>query len=242
MATGTDLLVAALIFGGIGLFLVGAGLREAYLAFRLWRIRPVPIGGLDEAAGTVTVSGTVERLDETVRAPLTGTDCLGYAWRVLGVQTTRGFDGRIEQSYHQLGTGRKAVRFRLHDPTGSVVVDPDGAALRLQEEHVVDPVDDPVGRRAGTLPGVDFDGPRQYYEARIDEGETVVVQAGVRPSDDPRLDVERVGVQLSGRGMYVSDTGQRQAMRRSAGAAALSLVLGLAALAVLAVIVGVVPL
>lgn len=238
MVPGGDPLVPVLVVGGIGLFLLGAGLREAYLAVRLWRVRPIPIAELDRAVGTVTVAGTAERIDGTVRAPLTGTDCLGYAWRVLGVRTTRGFDGRIERSFHQLGTDRDAVRFRLGDYSGSVVVDPAGATLRLTEEQVVDPVDDPVDRGRISAGGFDHDGPRQYYEARIDEGETVVVQGTVRPAEDPRLDVEELGVQLSGRGTYVADTDRPRALRRSAGAAAASTALGLAALAVAVVLVG----
>ena len=237
-----DLLVPMLISGGIGLFLVGAGLREAYLAVRLWRIRPVPIGELDGASGTVSVVGTVEPIDETVRAPLTGTECLGYAWRVLGVQTTRGFDGRVEQSFHQLGSGREAVRFRLVDYSGSVVVDPTGASLRLTEEHVTDPVGDPVERTGISLATVSHDGPRQYYEARIDDGETIVVQGTPGPAADPVLDVERLGVQLSGRGTYISDASRAQALWRTAGAAAVSLALGLAALGASAVLSGLIPL
>lgn len=143
MALADGLLVPALIIGGIGLFLVAAGLREAYFAVRLWRIRPVPIGELGRASGTVTVAGEAERIDETLRAPLTGTECLGYAWRVLGVRTTRGFDGRIEQSFHQLATGREAVRFRLGDHSGSVVVDPRGGDAAAERG---------VDRRPGVRP------------------------------------------------------------------------------------------
>ncbi|MBX0322898.1 hypothetical protein EGH21_07620 [Halomicroarcula sp. F13] len=93
MAIGEDLLVPTLIVGGIGLFLLGAGLREAYLTVRLWRRRAVPIGDLGEASGTVTVTGRAERIDETRRAPLSGRDCLAYAWRIVGLRTVRGFDG-----------------------------------------------------------------------------------------------------------------------------------------------------
>ncbi|WP_152041918.1 hypothetical protein [Salinigranum salinum] len=242
MAVGGDLLVAVLITGGIGLFLLGAGLREAYLAVRLWRKRAVPIGELDDASGTVTVSGRAERIDETVRGPLTGRDCLGYAWRVVGLRTVRGFDGRVEQSFHQLGRGQEAVRFRLRDYSGSVVVDPVGATLRLNEEHVTDPVRDPVERGDVSLSGLSHDGPRQYYEARIDDGETIVVQGRVQPTADPRLDVEKIGVQLSGRGLYIADSDRSRAVRRSALAAVVSLLLGFGALAVLALIVGVGPL
>lgn len=242
MVVNDDLFVPILIFGGIGLFLVGAGLREAYLAVRLWRIRPVPIGELDQASGTVTIVGRAEPIDETLRAPLTGTECLGYVWRVLGVQTTQGFDGRVEQSYHQLETGRETVRFRLTDYAGSVVVEPTGATLRLTEEQVTDPVSDPVERNNVSLAGVSHDGPRQYYEARIDDGETIVVQGTVRPAEAPQFDVEKLGVTLSGRGMFVADSDRNHAVRRSVGAAIVSLSLGLIVLGVLAVLVGAVPL
>ncbi|MBX0322899.1 hypothetical protein EGH21_07625 [Halomicroarcula sp. F13] len=132
------------------------------------------------------------------------------------------------------------MRFRLSDYSGSVV-DPSEATLRLNEAQVSDPVRDPVGRNDVSLAGVSHDGPRQYYEARVDEGETIVVQGRLRPSDDARLDVEKIGVQLSGRGLYIADSDRSQAIRRSALAAGVSLVLGTAALAVLAVLLGVVP-
>lgn len=241
MVVGDEFLVPVLIVGGIGLFLFGAGLREAYLAIRLWRRRAVPIGELDSASGTVTVAGRAERIDETVRAPLTGRDCLGYAWRIVGLRTVRGLDGRVEQSFHQLGRGQEAVRFRLGDDSGSVVVDPAGATLRLNEEHVADPLRDPIDRGEVSLTGVTHDGPRQYYEARIDDGETIVVQGSVRPSEEPRLDVEKIGLQLSGRGLYIADTDRSHAIRRSAVASVVSLLLGSAALGILAVLLGLVP-
>lgn len=242
MALGGDLIVPLLIIGGIGLFLVAAGLREAYRAVRLWRIRPIPIGDLAQASGMVTVTGTGERLNDTVRAPLTDTECLGYAWRVLGVQTIRGGDGRLDQSFHQLGRGQDAVRFRLADYSGSVIVDPAGATLRLKEDQISDPVGDPVERAGVSLEGFNHDGPRQYYEARIDDGETIVVQGRVQPMEDIQLDVEKIGVQLSGRGMYIADSSRERALRRAVGAAFVSVLLGALALGVLAVLMGWIPL
>jgi hypothetical protein len=240
MVLGSDLFVPALVVGGIGAFLVAAGLREAVRAVRLWRSRPIPVSELGGASGTVTVAGTAERIDETVRAPLTGTPCLGYAWRVLGVRTTRGFDGSVERSFHQLGTGRELTTFRLADYSGSVVVDPTGATLRLNEDHVTDPVGDPVARE-GVSWGFGDDGPRQYYEARIDDGETLLVQGVVRSAEDSVLDVEKLGVQLSGGDLYIADTDRAGALRKAIGAAAVSCALGLAALGVLAVLLGVGP-
>ncbi|WP_284012346.1 hypothetical protein [Halobaculum litoreum] len=79
MVLGDAPLVPVAIAGGIGLFLLAAGLREGYRTVGLWRSRPVAIGDLSAASGAVTVSGRAERLDATTRAPLTGTDCLAYA-------------------------------------------------------------------------------------------------------------------------------------------------------------------
>lgn len=131
MVIGGELPVPSLIAG----FLLGAGLREAYRAVRLWRRRPVPIGELGRVSGTVTVAGTAERIDDPVRAPLTGTACLGDTWCVL--------------------------------------------------------------------------------------------------------DVAKLGVELSGRDLFIADTDRTGALRRSVGTAVVSVVLGLAALAVLAVPLGV---
>lgn len=226
------------IFLGIGLFLTAAGLREAYRAVKIWRQRPVPIGELDRVSGDVLVSGTVERIEKTVRAPVSGQDCLAYVWRSVGLQTTYGFDGRVERSYHQLDRGTGGTRFRVRDYSGSVVVDPQGASLRLAEELIEDPVDDPTQ----TIRELSFDpfdgapGTRQLYESRLDEGETVVIQGRLTAAEDPEIDIERLGVQLSGRGLYIADTTQRSAGRQATRAAVVSLSLGLVILAVLGVL------
>ena len=229
-------LPAALVFAGIGLFLLGAGLREAVRALGLRRTRPTPISALDAADGRVVVTGVARRADRSLTAPFTGRDCLAYGWHVEAVAVERGPDGaRFRRDV--VDRGREAAPFLVDDGTGTVLVDPAGADLRLAEAWVEDYTPDPADRgdlvfEQGAIPGGERYDPH-YYEARLDEGETVTVHGTVR-ADAEGLRAGRIGIRIAGRGTLVSDVDDRTAARRSLRAAAVSIVLGVIVLAALA--------
>lgn len=230
---------AVLIFAGIGLFLVGAGLREAIRAVRLRRTAPTPISALSGGGGRVgrvVVTGVARRTDRTVTAPFTGRDCFAYSWHVDAVTTERGPDG-IRFRRNVVDRGREAVPFLVDDGTGTVLVDPNGADLRLAEAWVEDYEPDPADRGdlvfdTGAFPGFEQYDPH-YYEARLDEGETVSVHGTVR-ADGEELRAGRVGVRIAGRGTLVSDVDDEVVARRSLRAAVVSIALGVVVLAALA--------
>lgn len=229
-------LEAILIFAGIGLFLFGAGVREAIRAVRLRRTAPVPVSGLSEASGRVVVTGVARKADRTVRAPFTDRDCLAYSWHVDAVTTERGPDG-VRFRRNVVDRGREAVPFLVDDGTGSVLVDPKGSDLRLAEAWVEDYRPDPADRGdlvfdTGAFPGWEQYDPH-YHEARLDEGETVAVHGTVE-ADTGGIRAGRVGVRIAGRGTLVSDVDDRTMARRSLHAAAVSVTLGAVVLAALA--------
>jgi hypothetical protein len=229
-------LPAVLIFAGIGLFLLGAGVREGIRALRLRRTEPTPVSALDDASGRIVVTGIARRADRTVTAPFTGRDCLAYSWHVDAVTTERGPDG-VRFRRNVVDRGREAVPFRVDDGTGTVLVDPAGADLRLAEAWVEEYDPDPADRgdlvfEAGAFPGWEQHDPH-YYEARLDAGETVSVH-GTVGSDADGLRAGRVGLRIAGRGTLVSDVDDSTMARRSLRAAVVSIVLGVVVLAALA--------
>jgi hypothetical protein len=230
------------VFGLVGLGLVAIAAREAWLGLRYRARGPTPIGSLGDATGRVVVSGVARRVDDVVRAPVTGRDCLAYAWRVSDLRTVRSPGGEIRTERATVGRGRDSVAFLVEDDTGSVRVDPAGAEFRLAEEWVRDPADDPLDR-ADVLTGLDPLGSetraREYFESRLDEGETVTVRGRVGPEEDLRA-VRQVGVRITGGGTLVEDATPGAAAGRAFRRAAYAGVSGLAVLAILAVLLGVV--
>lgn len=230
------------VFGLIGIVLVGLGLREVWLALRFRSLRPTPIGELSEASGRVSVTGVAQRADDVVTAPITGGDCLAYAWRVSDLRTVRGIDGSIETRRSNVGSGRDSVPFLVEDDTGSVLVDPSGAELRFAEAWVRDPVGDPVGR-ADVLTGADSFGgearAREYYESRLDEGETVTVRGHVTADDS--LSARRLGVRITGGGTLIEDATPGAAASRALRRAAYSGGAGLFMLVILLFLLGIAP-
>lgn len=227
-------LEATLIFAAIGLFLLGAGGREAVRAVRLRRTDATPVSALTETSGRVVVTGIARPADGTVTAPFSQQACLAHSWHVDALN--REFDGDgVRYRRGVVDRGRGAVPFIVDDGSGTVLVDPAGADLRLAEAWVPDYAPDPGARDTldlASLRRLAGESDPRYYEARLDEGETVTVH-GVVERDGEGLRAGRVGVRISGRGTLVSDVDDRTAARRSTRAAAVSIVLGLVVLGAL---------
>lgn len=104
------------------------GLLELRLAW--WILRDDPDSVLDAPnEGPIELVGVAEADDRTLRAPFTETECLAYEYEVEREQHTK--NGR---TWDQIASGRDAVPFRLTDDTGSVLVEPPGADIRLERE------------------------------------------------------------------------------------------------------------
>lgn len=133
-----------LLVGGaalVGVVLVLLAFRELLVAVRYRSRRPTPISTLTSDSGRVVVSGVARSTGETLTAPITGEPCLAYAWRVTDVLVGGSFDQspQTQGRPHNVGIGRDTRTFRIDDGTGSVLVEADGAELRLAEEWVEDP-------------------------------------------------------------------------------------------------------
>jgi hypothetical protein len=163
-------LEATLIFAAIGLFLLGAGVREALRAYHLRRTDAAPVSALSDASGRVLVTGIARRADDTVTAPFTGRESLAHLWRVEAL-TREWSNDDVRHRWSVVDRGRGATQFLVDDGTGSGLVDPKGADLRLAEAWVPDYEPDPAAR--DTL-DIDFASIRRlagesdakYYEAR----------------------------------------------------------------------------
>lgn len=219
---------AVLIFAAIGLFLFGAGVREALRAYRLRRTGTTPVSALSAASGRVVVTGIARRADRTVTAPFTRREALAHSWHVEALTREWSNDG-VRHRWSQVDRGKGAVPFLVDDGTGTVLVDPDGATLRLAEAWVPDYEPDPGERDTldldfGSLRQLAGESDPRYYEARLDEGETVTVHGTVGADDG--IDAGRVALRISGRGTLVSDVDDRTAAKRSLRAAVVSLSLG----------------
>lgn len=236
-------LPVSLAFGAAGAALVLLGVRDVWRALRYRYRRPTQINRLDDRSGRVTVSGVARRADDALTAPLSGRNCLGYAWRTAEFRTMRSLDGSIDNWGERGASGRDAVPFVVEDGTGSVLVDPTNAELRLAEEWVRDPVDapdlpdeDPSARDLiEDLLGIRTHSVR-YYESRLDEGETVTVRGRVAP-DAESFAARRIALSISGSDTLVEDATPGAASGRSLRTAAMSLGSGLFVLAAVAVFV-----
>ena len=78
----------------------------------------------------VRSNSSASRTDgQTLRSPFTDTECLAYEYEVQEERNTQ-----HGQSWERIASGREAVPFRLRDETGSVLVEPPGADIRLDRE------------------------------------------------------------------------------------------------------------
>lgn len=145
---------AAAVLGGVGLLVVADGLRSLR---DYWRFRhpATPVYSIVPGTEPVEVDGVATpRSDEDlVRSPFTDTPCLICAYTVEAYYSTtpqtddRLFDPRDfvrPSGWTEVHSGIRAVSFYVDDGTGKILVDPDGAALRLStHETTISDGDEP---------------------------------------------------------------------------------------------------
>lgn len=169
------------------------GALELRLAWRILRADPDSV--LDAPnEGPVELVGSAEPDETTLRSPFTDTECLCYEYEVEEERNTK--NGR---SWETIASGRRLAPFRLKDDTGSVLVEPAGADLRLGREARI-PVDggerppDEITRFIERDDRVDDQDrsidlklfelktgkDRRYVEKRLDVGETIHVLGTAR--------------------------------------------------------------
>lgn len=246
LQAGFVALAIGAVFAVIGLAAVAFGGRDLATAYRLWRTDPTRVADLPNRSGTMEVQGRARVLDGsgTVEAPFTGTACLACEWTVTEEQHTQHGTNWVE-----VAAGRGGAPFLLEDDSGSVLVDPRRADLRLtRDDRIAVPGGErPPDRvrsfveasqdvdseeRTWSLGGFELNvgDDRRYDESRLDPGGPVYVYG--EPVYDPG--VSEVGGQVNYRfeDALVSDTTPDAAVRRVARDGAMPALFGLLMLVV----------
>ncbi len=115
----------AVIFLGIGLFIFFRGFF-AYRRYRLLADLPImPIRSV--AMGLVEIQGRAVP-DRIIMSPITHTSCLYFKVEIQAVEKEKGGHTNLAR----VGTDTGWAKFYLQDDTGKILVDPEGADLRLE--------------------------------------------------------------------------------------------------------------
>lgn len=130
------LTVATLGVAGYYLYRASRGFRSMYTVRQQ---RPDSIGDVADRTGSVDVAGTAVPVadSDTVTAPFTGIDCLGYTYRTeerIDSNTPADAPRSEDGTYVVLDEGTQCVPFIVEDSTGSVRVEPDGATLEFETQ------------------------------------------------------------------------------------------------------------
>lgn len=129
--TGLALLALA---GAVAVVLGVYGLAELRLAARVLRSEPDSVLETPRG-GHVELRGTARPVNErrVLRSPFTDTPCLVCEYAVEEEHDTR--NGR---TWTTVDSGSEYVPFRLEDGSGSVLIEPPGANLRLETDTRID--------------------------------------------------------------------------------------------------------
>lgn len=223
-----DLFLAA--FALPGLFVLAYGLREGLVGYRLHATDPTPIADLANVSGPVEVTGTARPRDGTIEAPLTGTPCLAYGWRV----TERRRDGDGDTTWTTVASGNSSVPFLVDDGVASVLVDPANADLRLAEAREIrvgggerppeavrsfverEPDVGPEYREFSVGPfDLSSGNARRYAESRLDPDEPVYVYGTTTYAPGESREAGQVNARIEGgRPFVVADGTESEATRR----------------------------
>lgn len=133
------------------------------------------------AVGVVEVEGDAKAVEEALKAPLSGNDCVLYEYEIEEYRSSGD-----DSDWVTIDSGKKEQPFYIDDGTGEVVVDPSGADLRLprDERYRVGSFDELPDTAQGFVrdnPDVDtqtdewFEEDRRYTERQIAAGQTVYV-------------------------------------------------------------------
>ncbi|HVV81754.1 MAG TPA: GIDE domain-containing protein [Kofleriaceae bacterium] len=167
-----------------GVVLIGGGIAVIERMTRapdVSRLLGAPLVPIAEAADAtdVRIEGTVEVLDDSLRAPASNDRCVYYEHEVRR-QARRGLE--VERVHHAV----RHVPFVVRDASGYAIVDAEGATALLSLEHR----GETSGRR-DLLDGLEPTAPRRRsmhdHEVLIRPGDRlIVIGRGVRePDPDP---------------------------------------------------------
>ncbi len=151
----------------------GAGLLQA---FRRWRrlrlVEDLPTSRIRSAAqGYVELAGTARMLPgQPVVAPLSGKQCVWYAFKVERRRTT-GSAANRRTTWSTVRSGVSDETFAIQDDTGRCVIDPEGAEVYPSVEQVWEDSAPLSALTAGSILGKPGGDHYRYTERRIHDGD-----------------------------------------------------------------------
>lgn len=177
-----------------GLILVGSVVvagREFLIAYRVFSTPTARVSDLlTDADRTVELHGTAREADRTLAGPFTGEDCLVVETVVEEYEA----GGKTGRSWTEIDSVVQSVPFVLEDDSGSVLVDPRMADVRLTDEAQItvdggtnpperieryieknDEISSEAGRLDLKLVSVPVGSDRRYTEQRVQPGGEVYV-------------------------------------------------------------------
>lgn len=242
-------LAVGALFAVVGVAAVAFGGRDLLTAYRLWRTDPTRVADVPNRSGALEVRGRAREVEGAVAAPFTGTACLACEWVVEEERHTQHGTNWVE-----VDSGSGGVPFLVEDDSGSVLVDPARADLRLTPEpriHVdggerppdriaafIESSDDVDSEdRTWSLGGFELKvgDDRRYVEKRLDPGEDAYVYG--EPTYEPGVSEVAGQVNYRFERALVSDTTEHDAARRVAWDGAKPALFGLLMLAFAALFV-----
>ncbi len=215
--TNEHLFLGALLGLAVGLFLFLNGFQ----ALRRRRtMQNTPTSKIRSVAmGRVEVYGAIVPFQEITQAPISGTTCVYFDYRIEERHEYKDEHGNLKESWQEIDSGKWSVPFFVQDDTGKILVDPKGAQIDSPNDRVnmpmIEPDIPPNLRSRISLPRRDI---LRYTERYLRPGESVFVLgfAGHNPHlAETSQDTAAAGkmIQTNGRDIfYISDRRQEEIM------------------------------
>ena len=217
--------VAALALVVLGAYITYEALGYLQSGWTIWQNDPINARDIEYEDGVVEVQGDVEQLeDELLTTEYTDTPAVAHEYKLQVHEENRSGDEGAE--WKTTDSGTEVQPFYVTDETGSVAVDPDGATVSIDTEKIsggseidIGPVDASTSKR---------------YEGLLAPGDHVHVFGQKCDAQGDGPDSARFYIGDGGETdtFSVSDTTETRTIVRYIGGGLLSLIFGLAAIAV----------
>lgn len=185
------IVLPSLVLGTLGSMFVLLGGGHLWWYVRLKRSRPDDALQWTTAGTVVELEGTARRYRTSSPSPFTRTDCLLQEWSIAEYNPVTFNQG---SPWLERAAGDVAAPFLLDTPTGTVLVDPEGAHFALRRSATItingnESPPPPIGRFLDRMETVDrvSRSQRRYRERRLAPGKTVHVLGPLR-DPDPSFD------------------------------------------------------
>jgi len=221
------LFLAVFVLIGVALVVYGLANLRTYLTLKSTTTTDAHAVG----SGFVEIEGEATPARETLEAPFSGVQCLGYEFEVE--EYRHDDDG---SNWHTRASGDRVVPFTIRDETGAVGVQPTGENLSVERNYrtVVGPDDRPPERVQAFLDaqddldhdtamfdvaGISVGGDKlRFTERRLDAGETAYAAGRADATtavdgETPTVVDDGAGVldDLVGQPFVVADAGEGEA-------------------------------